>query len=496
MISFSVVIAAIAAVVVFWFFQTSKTRQYKRIPGPTGIPILGNILQLGKQMHVQFNKWSNQYGDIYEVKLGTQRTVIISNPKWIKEIFATDPIFSGRMRIESFEMYPNESMSLGIVSSEGEFWETHRHFLLKQLRTFGFGKSCMEQLVLEEVQEVIERFKKTEGKPINDLKTVFILAVINSLWTILTSKRFNHDDPKLHTLVANLNKVLFDLAERGGMLIFMPWVGHLMPEWSGYNKIRKVIEDNKSFFEEAVNEHKENFQEDNIKDFIDVFLNETNKTTDSSSPFYGERAEHQLVATLGDMFGAGTDTTSTTLSWGILYITKFAGVQDKLQQEIKTVTENSRNVSLNDRPSMPYTTALIDEILRYSSITPGGVQHRATEDKEFKGYLIEKDTWIFPNLHHLHHNPAIWGDPETFRPERFLTEDGKFKKNENLIPFQIGRRQCVGESLARNTIFLFLANIFRSFTISFDPSAPEPSLDPVGLILTPQPFSVVMKERS
>ncbi|CAL8126604.1 unnamed protein product [Orchesella dallaii] len=448
-------------------------------------------------MHIQFCKWSKQYGDIYEVKLGTQRAVVISNPKWVKEIFSTDTAFSGRSRIQCFEMYPDTPFALGIVSSEGEFWETHRRFLLRQLRDFGFGKSYMEQLVLEEVQEVIERFRKTKGKSVSDLKSVFVLAVINSLWTILTSKRFQHDDPKLNTLVENLHKVLFDLVETGGMIMFIPWIGRILPEWSGYNKLRKVVEDNRSFLEEAVKEHKDAFQEHNLRDFIDVYLNEMNKTVDTTSPFYGETAEQHLVAALGDMFGAGTDTTSTTLTWGILYIIKFPGVQSKFQQEIDLVTANSRNVSVNDRSSMPYTSALIEEILRYSSIVPGGVQHRATEDKVFKGYLIQKDTWIFPNLYHIHYNPEIWGDPEAFRPERFLSEDGKvFKKNENLMPFQTGRRQCVGESLARDTVFLFLTNIFRTFTIHFDSNAPKPPVDPMGLILSPQPFSVVMNERS
>lgn len=144
---------------------------------------------------------------------------------------------------------------------------------------------------------------------------------------------------------------------------------------------------------------------------------------------------------------------------------------------------------------MPYTLALIDEILRCSSIVPDGVQHRALADKEFQGYFIPKDAWIFSNMHYIHHDPKIWGDPEQFRPERFVS-DGKYKKSDNLIPFQIGKRQCVGETLARDTIFLYLTNIFQRFSISFDPSLPEPTTDSApNFLLHPKPYSVIMKDR-
>ncbi len=88
---------------------------------------------------------------------------------------------------------------------------------------------------------------------------------------------------------------------------------------------------------------------------------------------------------------------------------------------------------------MPYTNAVMEEAFRMSSIVPNGVQHSAIVGKEFRGHFIKKDTWIYPNLWHLHHNTKTWGDPENFRPERFLSSDGKtFKKSENVMPFQIG----------------------------------------------------------
>lgn len=144
---------------------------------------------------------------------------------------------------------------------------------------------------------------------------------------------------------------------------------------------------------------------------------------------------------------------------------------------------------------MPYTIAMIDEVLRMSSIVPAGVPHRALENKEFQGYFIPKNTLIIPNLRHMHFNEKVWGDPKVFRPERFLSKDEKkYQKHEYLMPFQIGRRQCVGETLARDTVFLYLTNLFQRFTFSFDPDSPEPTLEERSNF-TPHPYSVIVKDR-
>lgn len=201
--------------------------------------------------------------------------------------------------------------------------------------------------------------------------------------------------------------------------------------------------------------------------------------------------------TLFDIFLAGTDSTALTIAWGLLHMCRNPGTQKKLQEEITEITGDSRRASVNDRPNMPYTLALLDEILRCSTISPDGCQHRALADVQFDGYLFEKNDLIQPNLFYIHHDPKIWGDPEEFRPERFLTPDGKkYLKNENLHGFQPGRRQCVGETLARDTVFLYLTALFQEFDMKFDPNEEQPTLEAIqGFLRIPRPFSIIMTKR-
>ena len=175
---------------------------------------------------------------------------------------------------------------------------------------------------------------------------------------------------------------------------------------------------------------------------------------------------------------------------------------------------------------MPYLEAFIAETMRFSSIAALGGLHSTTEAVEFHGYIIPKDTICFGNLWAMHNDPEYWGDPEVFRPDRFIGSDGSFKKDERMIPFSIGackanmeycfdiccnyykikfdlefsifigKRACLGEGLARDELFLFLTSMLQQLEFKMDPNGPPPSLEPKeSTILHTQPYEVVMKLR-
>lgn len=85
-------------------------------------------------------------------------------------------------------------------------WEVHRRFLLRQLRDFGFGKRNMEELIMEEVKETIDRLKSFPEGLVEDIKGIFQIAVVNSLWMIVGNRRFKHDDPKIHKMINDGNR--------------------------------------------------------------------------------------------------------------------------------------------------------------------------------------------------------------------------------------------------------------------------------------------------
>ena len=135
-----------------------------------------------------------------------------------------------------------------------------------------------------------------------------------------------------------------------------------------------------------------------------------------------------LCATIGDLFFAGAETTSTTLSWSMLYLAVNPSVQKKLQTEIETVVGKSRQVSLSDKPNLPYVEATINEVLRQSSIVVTGVFHTALEDAKFRGYDVPKGSWLVANQHAIHHNKGKFQILDKYRG-KIIERCSKFAHN-------------------------------------------------------------------
>ena len=237
----------------------------------------------------------------------------------------------------------------------------------------------------------------------------------------------------------------------------------------------------------------------------------------------------QLQQVVGDLFGAGTETTTNTLMWAIIYMLHNPDVVRNVQGEIERVL-GKKLPSMKDKQDLPYVEATVMEIQRMSEIVPLGVPHSVLEDVEFRGYTIPKGTTVMSNLYAVHRDERIWDQPDVFKPSRFLNENGRIVRQEQLIPFCIGnrlslvfsncrlsicfpyfvqstgskyntllisgKRACLGEALARMELFLFFTTMFQHFTFELPPGEKLPSLvGRLSITHVPPPFNINAKER-
>lgn len=230
----------------------------------------------------------------------------------------------------------------------------------------------------------------------------------------------------------------------------------------GCRKLIGNVYEIKDYVLERVKEHQESLDPNCPRDFTDCVLMEVDKVRQSSEP---RDSLDSVAVTVADMFFAGTETTSSTLRYGLLILMKYPEIEEKLHEEIDRVIGPDRVPAVKDRLEMPYMDAVVHEIQRFIDLVPSSLPHEATRDMVFRGYVIPKGTMVVPALYSLLYDKQEFPDPETFKPEHFLNEDGKFKYSDYFKAFSAGKRVCVGEGLARMEIFLFLTAILQHFNL-------------------------------
>ncbi|TNN46534.1 Cytochrome P450 2J5 [Liparis tanakae] len=205
--------------------------------------------------------------------------------------------------------------------------------------------------------------------------------------------------------------------------------------------------------------------------------------------------ETNLALCSADLFAAGSETTSTTLLWALVFLIKITDIQDKVQAEIDDVIGQTRLPTMEDRLNMPYTNAVIHETQRMGNIVPLNGPRKAARDTTLGGYFIPKGTSFMPSLTSVLFDKTEWETPDTFNPGHFLDAEGKFAKRDAFMAFSAGKRACLGEGLARMELFLFLVSLLQKFSFSV-PDGVELSTEGItGFIRVPHPFKVYAKSR-
>jgi len=121
--------------------------------------------------------------------------------------------------------------------------------------------------------------------------------------------------------------------------------------------------------------------------------------------------------------------------------------------------------------------------------------HRVLKDTELHGLRLRESILVLSNLYSAHYNPEQCNEPELFRPEQFLSPTGeKIKNPPHFVPLSVGQRQCYWQSVAMDSLFLFIALIFQNFQIFPSEKNQHLDLEPSeGLVRLPKPFSVTKK---
>ncbi|XP_028631560.1 cytochrome P450 2C70 [Grammomys surdaster] len=467
------------------FLWNQHRGRMKLPPGPTPLPIVGNILQVGvKNISKSMNMLAEKYGPVFTVYLGLKPTVVLHGYEVLKEtLIDRGDEFSDKMQSS---LLSRISQGLGIVFSNGETWKQTRRFSLMVLRSMGMGKKTIEDRIREEVIYLLDALRKTNGTPCDPS---FLLACVpcNVISAVIFQHRFDYNDETFIGFMKNFHRKIEILASPWAQLCNAYPILYYLP--GIHNSVLKEVTEQKKFILMEINRHQKSLNLSNPQDFIDYFLIKMEKEKHNEK---SEFTMDNLVVTIGDLFGAGTETTSSTMKYGLLLLLKYPEVAAKIQEEIARVIGRHRSPCMQDRSNMPYTDAVLHEIQRYIDFVPIPLPRKTTQDVEFRGYHIPKGTSVMACLTSVLHDDKEFPNPEKFDPGHFLDEKGNFKKSDYFVAFSAGRRACIGEGLARMEMFLILTNILQHFTLKPLVNPEDIDITPVnpGLLSVPPPFEL------
>ncbi|XP_033105280.1 cytochrome P450 2J5-like isoform X2 [Anneissia japonica] len=252
-------------------------------PGPRGLPFVGSMLSLSPSVHLDLHKYRKTYGDIFSLMLG---------------IF--DLLY-------------------------GDKWQTQRQFAVRTLRDFGFGKRSMEHQIAEEVKTMISTLKKKADESV-DMKVLLSTSVSNVMCKLIFNQRFDHKDKEFLMILDLINKAFLS---QGRAYDFIPILRLFQRKKIASD--RKIWESFYAYIAHQIKVHRQTFQQDDTRDFIDAAI-----IQEEVDPVNFNDEELKLNVT--NLFMAGTETISSTLSWAMLYMGINQDIQEKVFLEIKNVS--------------------------------------------------------------------------------------------------------------------------------------------------------------
>nr|DBA20624.1 TPA: hypothetical protein GDO54_017384 [Pyxicephalus adspersus] len=433
-------------------------RRGKLPPGPTPLPLLGNILQLsGGDMVTSLVKMREKYGDVFTVYLGPRPVVVVCGYNAVKEIYidrADD--FIARGDISTFNTtYHNYGIAF---TTDVDRWRELRRFSLSTLRDFGLGKKSLEDCIVEECHCLVTELKKSK-------------VAGNVIFSIMFGHRHDYDDFELLDVLSTISETFHIISSGWGQMFEMfPTIMQFIP--GKHQKILSNMQKLLSYVKKRIEKNKETLDPNYPGDYVDAFLNKMEK--EKNNPKTEFNFENLVSSTL-QIFFAGVETTGSTMTYALLILIKFPDVLGKVCEEIDRIIGRDRSPKMQDRNRMPFTDAVIHEMQRFIDLIPMGVARKTIRDVAFRGYSLPKNINIYPMLTTVLNDPACFLYPNEFNPKNFLDEKGNFKKNDGFMPLAAGKRNCMGESLARMEIFLLVVTILQNFVLK--PELPREDLD-------------------
>ncbi|XP_055942795.1 cytochrome P450 2J6-like [Argiope bruennichi] len=486
----TLVVAVSVGWILHWIIHRPQ-RNLKLPPGPwLNLPWLGYLPFLGTDFVKGFGRLSKKYGPVYRLKLGQRSVLVLNDFPSVKEAFL-QRAFLGRPPNPPNHLL-KDATSFSV--SNGVVWREQKNFALHVMRDLGFGKTRMEVHIKEEIAHLLSELEEFEGRPAN-VRRYLAPSTSNNISALIFGRRLDYHDP----MRVQLDEVITELIRffrPTSLHAWFPGIKTILFKLKlfDYDKLEYAIKHLLQFIAKEIDEHESTLDSNNIRDYMDGFLLQMKQREyrDPNTSF----TKAMLKGNSPSLIGAGSTTVRATMEWSMLSMAEFQDVQARIHAEIDEVIGRERTPEWADHIKMPFTEAVLMEIQRWKTVVPINLLRYTTEPAQVAGYDIPAGMTTIANIHAIHNDPDFWEQPELFKPERFLSEDGKeVVKHECWIPFSLGKRACPGETLANVELFLYFTSLLQKFHIVFPEGKRHNFQGRVGATFEPLPYELCMIPR-
>ncbi|KAK6064245.1 cytochrome P450 [Seiridium cupressi] len=465
----------------------------REVPGPSGLPYIGNYFEIYPDHLGNHQRLFEQYGPLFKTtNLGS--VVYHTNDPVLASIVFGESDFFTKNIIPGHPLHPIKNAEAGVFlgDTDTEEWRTAHKFLPP-----AFGPKAVRhyaptmQKTVEDAFKVFDELdEREEAWNVYPYMLKLGSQAVGKLVLGMDFKHFTAVDAPPHEMVLRIAQSLTlnkKITSMGSWYAHMPF-GDPKRLRDARWRIAEMV--NESIAAASKGVENLELQEAALKadNMVDYVL----RATDSRG---NKLPKDKVMEPLVVATGAGFTTTSSLLSWLLYGLVAYPGNQEKLLQEL--VDHDVDESTLIDA-DLTQKLTFLDKYIKESQRRHNPSYQPARTSKVDMilpgGYRLPKDSVVIPALHHIHNNPKLWDNPSIFDPERWDSDKVKNRPQNSYIPFAAGPRMCIGFNFALQEAKIFLSKLVYRYQFSMASDGPL-EYDPMFQLIRPMNLYVRAEKR-
>lgn len=424
-----------------------KDKSSKSITGPGLFSLIKNTKLLRKDPLTFGESMLSQYGNAIKIRLGPYQVIALNDPAYHQWVLKDN--WTNYPKGKAFEKM-DPLMGKGLLMAENEFWRQNRSIVQPAFRLNKMNEYFSE--IKESANNLFISWELNRKINFHQEMMSFTLSVISkSLFHIDQGKESHQISEAIHDFMAGMEEHIF---------YFLPFQKHLPTKIN--RKFKKSVKYLDSVVYKIIRERRGDSK--GKTDLVSMLINASN--------MHGAQgiSDKYLRDEVMNFFVGGHETTANAITWCIFNILSHEQVLEKILEEIGRLNIHSE-LQLEDLEKCSYLDQVINESLRM--FPPIWIISRETKEEDMiDGMVIPKGSIMVVSPYFLHHREDIWPNPHTFDPDRFVESEISKRPKNSFLPFGLGPRSCIGETLARMEIKTFLIMLLSSYRLKLDPEVP------------------------